>query len=217
MGVKKVEIEVKPSADPGVKTSTGMGVQVAGMGVQTTDIEGLVLLKPRVFEDPRGYFFESYSEERYDALLGRRVRFVQDNESRSPRGVLRGLHYQKGDKAQAKLVRVMEGKVWDVAVDLRPESETFGRHFGVELTGENRLQLFIPRGFAHGFVVLSDHALFGYKCDNYYAPEAEAGILWNDPDLAIPWPLAPDEVILSAKDLRHPTFEQFIRTLSSQK
>ena len=183
------------------------------MVVTPTGIEGLVVIEPRIFGDERGYFFESYSEERYREALGRDIRFVQDNESFSTRGVLRGLHFQKGDKAQAKLVRVIEGRVWDVAVDLRPGSPTFGKHFGIELSGKNRLQFFIPRGFAHGFTVLSETALFQYKCDNYYAPEAEDGIIWDDPSLDIPWPVSPDEIILSEKDKKHQTFETFITHL----
>ena len=182
------------------------------MEIRETGIEGLLLITPKVFRDGRGYFMESYSEARYDDALGGETRFVQDNESRSGRGVLRGLHFQKGDKAQAKLVRVLLGSVWDVAVDLRPGSPTFGKHFGVELTGENRLQFFIPRGFAHGFVVKSDEALFQYKCDNYYAPEAEGGIIWNDPTLSIPWPIEERAIILSEKDGRHGSFLSYCRS-----
>ena len=179
------------------------------MVVTQTGIEGLILIEPQIFGDNRGYFFESYSEERYRQALGPDVHFVQDNESLSSRGVLRGLHFQRGNQAQAKLVRVVHGEVWDVAVDLRPGSPTFGKHFGIVLTGENRLQFFIPRGFAHGFAVLSETALFQYKCDNYYAPESEDGIIWDDPDLAIPWPLDRKEVILSDKDTRHRTFKDY--------
>ena len=176
-----------------------------------TGIDGLLVIEPKIFGDHRGYFFESFSQKEFDDAVGSHTGFVQDNESFSGKGVLRGLHFQKGKDAQAKLVRVIEGEVWDVAVDLRPKSPTFGRHFGVTLTGENHLQFFIPRGFAHGFLVLSKTALFQYKCDNYYAPQSEDGIIWDDPTLSIPWPL--DEgtkPILSDRDLRHQTFETYL-------
>lgn len=173
------------------------------MNIIKTGIEGVVILEPDVFGDARGYFFESYSQNRFDESV-RPVRFVQDNESKSRRGVLRGLHFQKGLHAQSKLVRVVKGRVLDVAVDIRRSSPTFGRHVAVELTGENHLQFFIPRGFAHGFSVLSDEAVFQYKCDNLYAPESEGAIAWDDPDIGIDWRLAPDEVLLSAKDARNP-------------
>lgn len=173
------------------------------MKVIGTGIEGVVILEPQIFGDERGYFLESYSQAEFDRQV-RPVRFVQDNESRSRRGVLRGLHFQKGRNAQSKLVRVVEGCVLDVAVDIRRGSPTFGRHVAVELSAENHRQLFIPRGFAHGFAVLSPEALFQYKCDAFYAPRSEGGIAWNDPALAIDWRLAPGEEILSAKDLVHP-------------
>ena len=169
----------------------------------TTDIEGVVVISPRIFKDDRGYFFEEFSE-----YVGP-VSFVQDNESRSAYGVVRGLHFQKGEHAQAKLVRVISGRVLDVAVDLRPGSPTYGRHVAVELSGENHLQLFIPKGFAHGFSVLSETALFQYKCDGHYAPQAEGGILLNDPSLGIDWKVAPEDAILSPKDLKHPLFRDF--------
>ena len=168
-----------------------------------TDIPDVVILEPRVFKDPRGYFFESWSQRDFDALV-RPVRFVQDNESRSSYGVLRGLHFQKGAFSQSKLVRVIEGKVLDVAVDIRRGSPTFGRYVAVELTAESHRQLFIPRGFAHGFSVLSEVAVFQYKCDNFYAHMAESAIAWNDPSLAIDWRLRPEDVILSERDRRHP-------------
>ena len=168
-----------------------------------TDIPDVVILEPRVFKDPRGYFFESWSQRDFDALV-RPVRFVQDNESRSSYGVLRGLHFQKGAFSQSKLVRVIEGKVLDVAVDIRRGSPTFGRYVAVELTAESHRQLFIPRGFAHGFSVLSEVAVFQYKCDNFYAPMAESAIAWNDPSLAIDWRLRPEDVILSERDRRQP-------------
>jgi dTDP-4-dehydrorhamnose 3,5-epimerase len=173
------------------------------MEVIRTDIPDVVILEPRVFKDPRGYFFESWSQRDFDALV-RPVRFVQDNESRSIYGVVRGLHFQKGAFSQSKLVRVIEGKVLDVAVDIRRGSPTFGRYVAVEMTAENHRQLFIPRGFAHGFSVLSEVAVFQYKCDNYYAPMAESAIAWNDPALSIDWRLRPEDMILSEKDRHHP-------------
>ena len=147
----------------------------------------MVIIEPQVFGDDRGYFFESYSQQQFDQAV-RPVRFVQDNESKSRRGVLRGLHFQKGAAAQSKLVRVVQGRVLDVAVDIRRGSPTFGKHVAVELTAENHRQLFVPRGFAHGFSVLSDEAVFQYKCDNFYAPQSEGAIAWNDPDIAVAWP-----------------------------
>lgn len=175
------------------------------MEVIETSIAGLVIIKPRIFTDSRGYFFESFNDREFREKVADTV-FVQDNESRSARGVLRGLHFQRGEHAQAKLIRCVSGRVLDVAVDLRPGSPTYGRYEAVELTGDNHLQLFIPRGFAHGFAVMSDEALFQYKCDNLYAPQAEGGIDPFDPTLAIPWPFTRSEAILSEKDLRHPRF-----------
>ena len=163
----------------------------------------MVIIEPDVFGDDRGYFFESYNQARFDAAV-RPVRFVQDNESKSKFGVLRGLHFQCGRAAQSKLVR----EVLDVAVDIRRGSPTFGRHVAVELTAENKRQFFVPRGFAHGFSVLSDEAVFQYKCDNLYAPESEGAIAWNDPAIGIDWRLRPEEVILSPKDSRHPTLAE---------
>ena len=162
-----------------------------------------MVLKPRVFEDGRGYFFESYSKRDFDKQV-REITFVQDNESRSSYGVLRGLHFQKWPFTQSKLVRVLKGKVLDVAVDIRKGSPTYGKHVAVELSGENRLQLFIPRGFAHGFVVLSEEAVFQYKCDEFYHPESEGGIAWDDPDLAIDWRIPESDVKLSKKDMVNP-------------
>ncbi len=173
------------------------------MKVIKTDIDGVLILEPKVFNDTRGYFFESYNERDFNSLVGK-VNFIQDNESRSQYGVLRGLHFQKGEHSQAKLVRVVRGKVYDVAVDLRKSSPTFGKYVGVELTEDNHRQFFIPRGFAHGFAVMSDIAVFQYKCDNLYAPESEGAIMWNDPDLNINWPVEADKVILSEKDKHHP-------------
>lgn len=169
-----------------------------------TDIEGVWILEPRLFEDARGYFMETYRKEDFDRAIGQEVNFIQDNQSKSSRGVLRGLHYQKGETSQAKLVRVLHGTVVDVAVDLRRNSPTFGRHVMVELSAENHRQLFIPRGFAHGFQVVSDEAVFTYKVDNRYAPEAECSIRFDDPALDIRWPIShPDEMLLSEKDLKH--------------
>lgn len=176
------------------------------MNVIKTDIEGVVIIEPRVFDDARGYFFESYSERDFNAQVGE-VKFIQDNESRSQYGVLRGLHFQKGEHAQSKLVRVVRGKVFDVAVDLRKSSPTFGKHVGVELSEDNHRQFFIPRGFAHGFAVLSEIAVFQYKCDNFYAPQSEGAIMWDDPDLNIQWPVPADKIILSEKDKHHPLFK----------
>ena len=170
--------------------------------VTETEIEGVLILEPRVYTDERGYFMESYSRERYEAIFG--TTFVQDNESRSSYGVVRGLHYQRDPHAQAKLVRVILGRVWDVAVDLRPDSPTYGKHVAVELTEDNHRQFFIPRGFAHGFCVLSDVAVFQYKVDNYYHPASEGAVAWDDPTLAIRWPIRPEEMILSEKDLHNP-------------
>ena len=173
------------------------------MKVIKTAIEDVVILEPDVFGDARGYFFESYSQKKFDEQV-RPVKFVQDNESRSKYGVLRGLHFQKGRDAQSKLVRVVKGRVLDVAVDIRKGSPTFGQYVAVELTEDNHRQLFVPRGFAHGFSVLSEEAIFQYKCDNLYAPQSEGAIAWNDPDIAIDWQLPAEDVLLSAKDANHP-------------
>lgn len=173
------------------------------MEFKKTDIEGVYIIEPRVFNDSRGYFFEAWKKQEYEQHIGP-VEFVQDNESKSSYGVLRGLHYQKGAFSQAKLVRVIKGKVLDVAVDIRRSSPTFGRHVMVELSEENKRQFFIPRGFAHGFLVLSDEAIFTYKVDNVYAPQADAGIRWNDPDLGIDWPIDLNKVMTSEKDLKQP-------------
>lgn len=169
-----------------------------------TEIDGVWILEPRLFTDARGYFMETYRKADFDRAVGHPVDFVQDNQSRSSRGVLRGLHYQKGADSQAKLVRVLQGSVADVAIDLRRSSPTFGRHVMVMLSEENNRQLFIPRGFAHGFQVLSDTAVFTYKVDNRYAPESECSIRYDDPQLGIRWPIASaEEMLLSEKDLRH--------------
>lgn len=173
------------------------------MNIIKTEIPEVVIVEPKVFGDRRGYFFESFSERDFAENV-RNVKFVQDNESRSCHGVLRGLHFQKPPHAQSKLVRVVRGRVLDVAVDIRKGSPTFGRYVAVELSEENHRQLFIPRGFAHGFAVLSEDAVFQYKCDNYYATQSEGAIAWNDPQIGIDWGLASDEVILSEKDMMHP-------------
>lgn len=171
------------------------------MEYKKTDIEGVWVLEPKVFNDNRGYFFESFRQSDFDEHIGRHVEFIQDNESKSSYGVLRGLHYQKGEFSQAKLVRVISGKVVDVAVDIRKSSPTFGKYVMVELSGENKRQFFIPRGFAHGFLVLSPEAIFTYKVDNVYAPQSEASIRWDDPTIDIKWPIDPKVVVRSEKDM----------------
>lgn len=171
------------------------------MDYKKTEIEGVYIIQPKVFKDNRGYFMETFRQSDFDTGIGRHVEFIQDNESKSSRGVLRGLHYQKGEASQAKLVRVIKGRVVDVAVDIRRSSKTFGRYVMVELSEENKTQFFIPRGFAHGFLVLSDEAIFTYKVDNAYAPQQEASIRYDDPDIAIEWPMDMAEVITSEKDM----------------
>ena len=177
--------------------------QECGMKIIETEIRDLVVIEPDIFGDERGYFFESFSEREFCSKV-REVRFVQDNESKSRYGVLRGLHFQKPPYAQSKLVRVVKGAVLDVAVDIRKGSPTFGQHVAVELSEQNHRQFFIPRGFAHGFAVLTDEVIFQYKCDNFYAPQSEGALAWDDPDLAIDWRIPADDVILSAKDACHP-------------
>lgn len=168
-----------------------------------TEIPGVVIIEPKVFGDARGYFFESWSQKDFDEQV-RPIKFVQDNESKSSYGVLRGLHFQKGKHAQSKLVRVVKGRVLDVAVDIRKGSPTFGKHVAVELTEDNHRQFFVPRGFAHGFVVLSDIAVFQYKCDNLYAPTEEGALAWDDPDIGIDWGVPAEKILLSGKDKVHP-------------
>lgn len=170
------------------------------MEYKQTDIKGVFIIEPRVFQDARGYFFEAWKDEEFQQKVGK-IKFIQDNESKSSYGVLRGLHYQKGEYSQAKLVRVIKGKVLDVAVDIRKSSPTFGKYVMVELSEENKRQLFIPRGFAHGFLVLSDEAIFTYKVDNVYAPQHEASIRWNDEQIHIEWPIDSKDVLTSEKDL----------------
>lgn len=177
------------------------------MKIQKTTIEGLLVLEPKVYEDDRGYFLETFHHRRYREA-GILTDFVQDNESKSSRGVIRGLHYQLHPFSQGKLVRVVDGCVFDVAVDLRRQSPTFGNWFGVELSGKNKKQLYIPPGFAHGFSVLSDSAVFSYKCDRYYQPEQECGILYNDPDLGIDWRIPEAEAIVSEKDRKNVPFRE---------
>lgn len=180
-----------------------------------TELEGVVILEPEIHRDSRGYFFESWTQRDADRLIGP-VTFVQENESRSTAGVVRGLHFQRPPHAQAKLVGVVSGRVLDVAVDLRAGSPTYGRWIAVELSDENHRRLFIPRGFAHGYSVLSPEATFTYKCDNYYAPESEGGIAWNDPDLAIDWQTADSEPIISEKDRHHGAWADFDTPFSLQ-
>ena len=177
------------------------------MKIVTTNIEGLVIIEPTIFNDSRGYFFEPYNKEKFDNFFGI-TNFVQDNESKSCKGVLRGFHFQSPPYEQAKLVRCIEGKVLDVALDLRKNSKTFGKHYKLVLSSENKKQFFIPRGFAHAFLVLSKTALFSYKVDNIYAPEFDSGILWNDPNLLIDWGLDKSEIIVSEKDRNLSSFSE---------
>ncbi|MCE3281628.1 MAG: rfbC [Chitinophagaceae bacterium] len=183
------------------------------MQVETTSLQDCLLIKDRIFKDDRGYFFESFNQKTFKELTGVDINFVQDNQSRSQYGVLRGLHFQTGSHAQAKLVRVLEGKVLDVAVDIRKESPTYGKSFSVELSDTSGTQLFIPRGFAHGFVVLSETATFFYKCDNYYNKASESGIAYNDPKLEIDWSVDAADIILSEKDQNNPTLQQLENSL----
>ncbi|MCD0457768.1 dTDP-4-dehydrorhamnose 3,5-epimerase [Chryseobacterium sp. LC2016-27] len=176
------------------------------MKIKTTPLKDCYIIEPTIFEDERGYFFEKFNEKKFEDLTGMNGHFVQDNISRSSYGVLRGLHLQKGEHAQAKLVSCLEGKVWDVAVDLREDSPTFGKWFGVELTPENKLQLYVPRGFGHGFSVISENAVFAYKCDNFYNKESEGSVKYNDEDLQIDWKLDEKDMILSEKDENAPSF-----------
>lgn len=178
------------------------------MEIIKTPIEGVVIIKPRVFNDARGYFYESYNKKEFDSKVAP-VDFVQDNQSKSSKGVMRGLHFQRPPFTQAKLVRCVQGRVIDVAVDIRKGSPTYGQHVAVELTEENKLQFFVPRGFAHGFAVLSDEAVFQYKCDNYYAPEADGGISIEDSSLGIDWQISPEDALLSEKDKHHPLLKDF--------
>ena len=180
------------------------------MKLQKTPLKDCFILKPSVFKDKRGLFYETYNQNVFEKITEKKVYFVQDNQSVSSKGVLRGLHFQNGDMAQAKLVRVVKGKVLDVVVDLRKDSETFGKSFSVVLDDIEHLQLFVPKGFAHGFITLSEQSIFSYKCDNYYDKASESGIIYNDATLALDWHLPKEEFIISAKDLELPTFEKAI-------
>ena len=181
------------------------------MNITETKLKGCFIIEPTVFKDERGYFYETFNKEKFSEITGQTVNFVQDNESYSSKGVLRGLHYQVGEFAQAKLVRVAQGSILDVAVDLRKDSPTFGQHTSVEISSENKKQLFVPRGFAHGFVVLSETALFLYKCDNFYNKESERGIIYNDKTLNIDWKIPEKQLIISSKDIVLDSFEKAIR------
>ena len=178
------------------------------MKIKETPLKDCYIIEPTVFEDDRGYLYEKFNEKKFEELTGLNGHFVQDNISKSSYGVLRGVHLQKGEHAQAKLVSCLEGKVWDVAVDLRKDSPTFGKWFGVELTPENKLQLYVPRGFGHGFSVLSDTAIFAYKCDNFYEKDAEGSVIWNDEELNIDWKLPKEVIQLSDKDQHLPLFKE---------
>lgn len=180
------------------------------MNVVGTSIEGLFIVEPRVFGDDRGYFFESYNSKEFAEKTGYDIVFVQDNESKSKYGVVRGLHFQQPPYAQSKLVRVVKGSVLDVAVDIRKSSPTYGRYVAVELSEDNHRQFFIPKGFAHGFAVLTDEVVFQYKCDELYAPTSEGALAWDDPDLDIDWGIPADKVILSEKDRHHGSFKDFV-------
>ena len=180
------------------------------MTATETKLKGCFVIEPKVFKDSRGYFFESFNQNKFNTLIGQEINFVQDNESFSSKGVLRGLHFQTGDYAQAKLVRVVKGTVLDVVVDMRKESPTFSKHFSIELSEDNKTQLFVPRGFAHGFIVLSETAIFSYKCDNFYDKASEHGLRYDDPSLGIDWKLPANEFIVSEKDLVLPTLSNII-------
>lgn len=182
------------------------------MEIKNTRIEGCFTIKPKVFEDERGYFFESFNQEKFEEIINKKIHFVQDNQSFSSRGVLRGLHFQQGDYAQAKLVRVLSGKVLDVAVDLRQNSATYGNVISILLSETNNTQVFIPRGCAHGFITLSENAIFSYKCDNYYNKDSESGLLYNDDFFNIDWEIPEDEMIISEKDKLLPTFKKLTET-----
>lgn len=180
------------------------------MEIKHTSLKDCFILKPRVFKDERGLFYETYNHKGFEAVTGLKTNFVQDNQSISSKGVLRGLHFQKGEMAQAKLVRVVKGKVLDIVVDIRKDSKTFGQSFSIILDDIENLQLFVPRGFAHGFITLDDKSIFAYKCDNYYDKASEGGIIYNDATLCLDWHLPKEEFIISEKDLELPTFEEAI-------
>lgn len=180
------------------------------MKIEETNLKGCLIIHPSIYEDERGYFFESFNQKTFETLTGINKQFVQDNQSKSSYGVLRGLHYQIGEMAQAKLVRVLKGEVLDIAVDLRKNSKTFGEHFALKLSESNKKQLYIPRGFAHGFVVLSEYCEFIYKCDNYYSKESEAGIIYNDKDLDINWQIPVEDIKVSEKDSKLDSLNKLI-------
>ena len=180
------------------------------MEIKHTPLKDCFILKPSVFKDERGFFYETYHHKVFEAVTGLKLDFVQDNQSISSKGVLRGLHFQEGEMAQAKLVRVVKGRVLDIVVDIRKDSETFGQSFSIILDDIDNLQLFVPRGFAHGFITLEDHSIFAYKCDNYYDKASEGGIIYNDATLALDWHLPREEFIISDKDLELPSFEEAI-------
>ena len=179
------------------------------MNIIKTDIDGPLIIEPRIFGDSRGYFFESFNARDFKEGIGLDINFVQDNESRSHYGVVRGLHFQRPPFAQSKLVRCVKGRVVDVAVDIRKGSPTYGKYVACELSEDNHRQFFVPKGFAHGFAVLSKDAIFQYKCDDFYHPEAEGAIMWNDPDIGIDWPIPAEDIELSAKDQQHPHLKDF--------
>jgi len=178
--------------------------------IKHTPLKDCFILKPRVFKDERGLFYETFNQKVFEAVTGLKIDFIQDNQSVSSKGVLRGLHFQRSDMAQAKLVRAVKGKVLDIVVDLRKESETFGKSFSIILDDIENLQFFVPRGFAHGFITLSEQSIFAYKCDNFYDKESESGIIYNDATLALDWYLPKEDFIISEKDLELPTFEEAI-------
>ncbi len=179
------------------------------MDIIKTEIEGVFVIEPKIFGDERGYFFESFNAKEFAEKTGLNITFVQDNESKSRYGVLRGLHFQKPPYTQSKLVRVVSGRVLDVAVDIRKGSPTYGKWVSCEMTGENHRQFFVPKGFAHGFCVLSDEAVFQYKCDDFYHPEAEGALAWDDETIGINWPIAIEDIVLSEKDKHHPCLNDF--------
>jgi dTDP-4-dehydrorhamnose 3,5-epimerase len=183
------------------------------MKVIKTQLPGVLIIEPDVYGDDRGYFYESFNERRFWEQTGIKTNFIQDNESKSKYGVVRGLHFQKGKFAQAKLIHVAKGRILDVAVDIKPESPTFGQYVATELSDSNHRQLYIPQGYAHGFSVLSDEAIFQYKCDNYYEPKAEGGILWSDPQIGIDWLLPEENITLSEKDKKHPLLKEICESL----
>ena len=181
------------------------------MKVEETFLKGSYLISPKIFEDSRGYFFESYNENKFQEATNLKIKFVQENQSKSNKGVLRGLHFQSGDHSQAKLIKVVKGSVLDVIVDLRQKSETFGKHYSIILDDKKKQQLFIPKGFAHGFLVLEDNTIFSYLCDNFYNSASEQGIIYNDSSLNIQWNFPEDQLILSEKDKQLPTFETIFK------